>query len=110
MEEVTFQENGTRVAAVNTKTYIFQPEMSRGPESDRIRTINIPAVVRDPNMTTVVVVASIPADGFISVSLSSDGDGEVPEFVGGQSDLLLHEDVGCRCLHHAHGGRAAVGL
>uniref|UniRef100_H3C430 Scavenger receptor class B, member 2c n=1 Tax=Tetraodon nigroviridis TaxID=99883 RepID=H3C430_TETNG len=44
MEEVTFQANGTRVAAVNTKTYIFQPEMSRGPESDPIRTLNIPAV------------------------------------------------------------------
>lgn len=55
MEEVTFQANGTRVAAVNTKTYIFQPEMSRGPESDLIRTINIPAVVRDTNMTTVLV-------------------------------------------------------
>lgn len=48
MEEVTFQANGTRVAAVNTKTYIFQPEMSRGPESDPIRTLNIPAVVPDP--------------------------------------------------------------
>lgn len=55
MEEVTFLANGTRVAAVNTKTYIFQPEMSRGPESDLIRTVNIPAVVRDPNMTTVLV-------------------------------------------------------
>lgn len=53
MEEVAFQENGTKVAAVNTKTYIFQPEMSHGPESDLIRTINIPAVVRDPNLTTI---------------------------------------------------------
>lgn len=53
MEEVAFQENGTKVAAVNTKTYIFQPEMSQGPESDLIRTINIPVVVRDPNLTTV---------------------------------------------------------
>lgn len=53
MEEVAFQENGTKVAAVNTKTYIFQPEMSRGPESDLIRTINIPAVVRDPKPTTI---------------------------------------------------------
>lgn len=55
MEEVTFQENVTKVAAVNTKTYIFQPEMSRGPESDLIRTINIPVVVRDPNITTVYI-------------------------------------------------------
>lgn len=45
MEDVAFLENGTKVAAVNTKTYIFQLNMSRGPESDLIRTVNIPAVV-----------------------------------------------------------------
>lgn len=45
MEQVNFQDNGTKVTAVNTKTYIFQPDMSRGPESDLIRTVNIPAVV-----------------------------------------------------------------
>ncbi|CAN9504933.1 unnamed protein product [Ophioblennius macclurei] len=44
MEQVDFQENGTKVAAVNTKTYIFQRNMSRGPESDLIRTVNIPAM------------------------------------------------------------------
>ncbi|XP_061657830.1 lysosome membrane protein 2c [Syngnathoides biaculeatus] len=44
MEEVNFQDNGTKVAAVNTKTYIFQRDMSRGPESELIRTVNIPAV------------------------------------------------------------------
>ncbi|KAM9794827.1 lysosome membrane protein 2c [Syngnathus typhle] len=44
MEEVTFQDNDTKVAAVNTKTYIFQPNMSRGPESDLIRTVSIPAM------------------------------------------------------------------
>lgn len=60
MEEVTFQANGTRVAAVNTKTYMFQPEMSRGPESDLIRTVNIPAVVPDPLLTPV----SVPSRGF----------------------------------------------
>lgn len=45
MEQVEFQDNGTKVTAVNTKTYIFQRNMSRGPESDLIRTVNIPAVV-----------------------------------------------------------------
>ncbi|XP_073333802.1 lysosome membrane protein 2c [Pagrus major] len=44
MEQVNFQDNGTKVSAVNTKTYIFQPNMSRGPESDLIRTVNIPAM------------------------------------------------------------------
>ncbi|XP_053709141.1 lysosome membrane protein 2c [Synchiropus splendidus] len=44
MEDIDFLDNGTKVAAVNNKTYIFQPNMSRGPESDLIRTVNIPAV------------------------------------------------------------------
>lgn len=45
MEQVNFQDNGTKVTAVNTKTYIFQRNMSQGPESDLIRTVNIPAIV-----------------------------------------------------------------
>lgn len=45
MEQVEFLDNGTKVAAVNPKTYIFERNMSRGPESDLIRTVNIPAVV-----------------------------------------------------------------
>uniref|UniRef100_A0A4W5L4M2 Scavenger receptor class B, member 2c n=1 Tax=Hucho hucho TaxID=62062 RepID=A0A4W5L4M2_9TELE len=45
MERVNFLENGTKVAAVNTKTYVFQSDMSKGPESDLIRTVNIPAMV-----------------------------------------------------------------
>lgn len=45
MLQVDFQDNGTTVAAVNNKTYIFQRTMSRGPESDLIRTVNIPAIV-----------------------------------------------------------------
>ncbi|XP_044031149.1 lysosome membrane protein 2c [Siniperca chuatsi] len=44
MEHVNFQDNGTKVTAVNTKTYIFERNMSRGPESDLIRTVNIPAM------------------------------------------------------------------
>lgn len=56
MEQVDFQDNGTKVAAVNTKTYIFQRDMSRGPESDLIRTVNIPAMVSHtkPWITSVV--------------------------------------------------------
>uniref|UniRef100_A0A3Q4BZT2 Uncharacterized protein n=1 Tax=Mola mola TaxID=94237 RepID=A0A3Q4BZT2_MOLML len=45
MEQVSFQDNDTTVAAVNTKTYIFERNMSRGPETDLIRTVNIPAMV-----------------------------------------------------------------
>uniref|UniRef100_A0A8C1DXS1 Uncharacterized protein n=1 Tax=Cyprinus carpio carpio TaxID=630221 RepID=A0A8C1DXS1_CYPCA len=43
-EEVKFLDNGTRVEAVSPKTYVFEPNMSRGSEDDIIRTVNIPAV------------------------------------------------------------------
>lgn len=46
MENVTFLENGTKVEAVNPKTYVFEPSMSRGSEEDHIRTVNIPAMVK----------------------------------------------------------------
>ncbi|MCI4386874.1 hypothetical protein PGIGA_G00067780 [Pangasianodon gigas] len=44
MEGVNFMDNDTKVAAVNPKTYIFEPNMSRGSEDDIIRTVNIPAM------------------------------------------------------------------
>ncbi|XDV38003.1 hypothetical protein PO909_007495 [Leuciscus waleckii] len=43
-EDVKFMDNGTRVEAVNPKTYVFEPDMSRGSEDDLVRTVNIPAV------------------------------------------------------------------
>lgn len=55
MEQVSFQDNGTKVAAVNTKTYIFQRNMSRGPESDLIRTVNIPAMVSRALITLITL-------------------------------------------------------
>lgn len=45
MEDVNFHDNGTKVSAVNNKIYVFVRNMSRGPESDLIRTVNIPAMV-----------------------------------------------------------------
>lgn len=46
-ENVTFLENGTKVYALNPKTFVYVPEKSAGdPEVDIIRTINIPFVVR----------------------------------------------------------------
>lgn len=50
MEQIDFQDNGTKVTAVNTKTYIFQRNMSRGPESDLVRTVNIPAMVSNRSL------------------------------------------------------------
>ncbi|KAL9852873.1 lysosome membrane protein 2 isoform 3-T3 [Geothlypis trichas] len=42
---VQFLDNGTKVSALNPKTYVFEPEKSVGdPEVDLIRTVNIPAV------------------------------------------------------------------
>lgn len=50
MEQIDFQDNGTKVTAVNTKTYIFQRNMSRGPESDLVRTVNIPGMVSNRSL------------------------------------------------------------
>lgn len=46
-ENVTFLENGTKLYALNPKTFVFVPEKSCGdPEVDIVRTVNIPFVVR----------------------------------------------------------------
>ncbi|TRY97130.1 hypothetical protein DNTS_032786 [Danionella cerebrum] len=42
--EVKFMDNDTRVDALNPKTYVFQLDMSRGPEDELVRTVNIPAL------------------------------------------------------------------
>uniref|UniRef100_A0A8C5CS20 Uncharacterized protein n=1 Tax=Gadus morhua TaxID=8049 RepID=A0A8C5CS20_GADMO len=45
-ENVTFLENGTKLFALNPKSFVFVPEKSCGdPEVDLLRTINIPFVV-----------------------------------------------------------------
>ncbi|KAM9450698.1 lysosome membrane protein 2-like isoform 2-T2 [Clarias gariepinus] len=44
-ENVAFAENGTKVSALTTKTFVFVPEMSAGdPSVDLITTVNIPAI------------------------------------------------------------------
>uniref|UniRef100_A0A3B4WZ59 Scavenger receptor class B, member 2a n=1 Tax=Seriola lalandi dorsalis TaxID=1841481 RepID=A0A3B4WZ59_SERLL len=46
-ENITFLENGTKIYALNPKTFVFVPEKSAGdPKVDIIRTVNIPYVVR----------------------------------------------------------------
>ena len=43
---MTFLENGTKLFALNPKSFVFIPEKSAGdPEVDLLRTINIPFVV-----------------------------------------------------------------
>ncbi|XP_003774359.1 lysosome membrane protein 2 [Sarcophilus harrisii] len=44
-ENIRFWDNGTKISAVNPKSYIFQRDLSVGdPEVDLIRTLNIPAI------------------------------------------------------------------
>ncbi|XP_077479354.1 lysosome membrane protein 2c [Stigmatopora argus] len=89
MEEVSFQDNDTKVTSVNTKTYMFQPDMSRGPESELIRTVNIPAMT---------VMEKFKNDPFIANLISSymkhEDEGmfttrTVGEHLWGYEDALL---------------------
>lgn len=89
MEEVIFLENGTKVSAVNTKTYIFQPTMSIGPETDLIRTVNIPAMTVMDLFKDETVLANL-----ISAYMKSKGEGlfttrTVGELLWGYEDGLL---------------------
>lgn len=89
MEDVNFQENGTKVAAVNPKTYIFQRNMSRGPETDLIRTVNIPAMTVMEMFKDNTLAANI-----ISSYMRSTGEGlfttrTVRELLWGYEDGLL---------------------
>ncbi|XP_010787543.1 lysosome membrane protein 2-like [Notothenia coriiceps] len=89
MEQVDFQENGTKVSSVNTKTYIFQRDMSRGPESDLIRTVNIPAISVMEQFKDNLVLANL-----ISSYMKSENEGlfttrTVGELLWGYEDPLL---------------------
>lgn len=89
MEQIDFQDNGTKVTAVNTKTYIFQRNMSRGPESDLVRTVNIPAMTVMERFKDESSVASV-----ISAYMRGTGEGlfttrTVGELLWGYEDGLL---------------------
>lgn len=89
MEEVVFQDNGTRVAAVNQKTYFFQPNMSQGSESDLIRTVNIPAMTVMERFKDNTIIANL-----ISAYMRANGIGlfsshTVGELLWGYEDGLL---------------------
>lgn len=89
MEQIDFQDNGTKVTAVNSKTYIFQRNMSRGPESDLIRTVNIPAMTVMERFKDNSVEASL-----ISAYMRGTGKGlfttrTVGELLWGYEDGLL---------------------
>lgn len=68
---MTFLENGTKVFALNPKSFVFVREKSVGdPEVDIVRTINIPYVVRRVyylTTTSVWLAAAGFRDGHMSV-------------------------------------------
>ncbi|KAI5091412.1 lysosome membrane protein 2, partial [Silurus meridionalis] len=88
MEGINFMDNGTKVAAVNPKTYVFEPNMSRGSEDDIIRTANIPA------MTLMERFQGTWLERIISDLMISEGEGlfgtrKVGELLWGYEDPLL---------------------
>ncbi|XP_060746357.1 lysosome membrane protein 2c [Tachysurus vachellii] len=96
MEGVNFMDNGTKVAAINPKTYIFEPNMSRGSEDDIIRTVNIPAMTimrkfQSPFFQRII------SDLMISKNESLFGTWKVQELLWGYEDLVLKE---LQKLHH----------
>uniref|UniRef100_A0A673HHW7 Lysosome membrane protein 2-like n=1 Tax=Sinocyclocheilus rhinocerous TaxID=307959 RepID=A0A673HHW7_9TELE len=87
-EEVKFLDNGTRVEAVNPKTYVFEPNMSRGSEDDIVRTVNIPAV------TVMEKAKGRWFEGFVSALMKSNNIGvfgtfRVGDLLWGYEDPLL---------------------
>lgn len=89
MEQVIFLENGTKISAVNPKTYVFEANMSVGPENDLIRTVNIPA------LTVMEMVKDRPfIRTIISDIMKSRNEGlfmtrTVEELLWGYEDPLL---------------------
>lgn len=58
-ENISFLENGTKIYALNPKSFVFVPEKSAGdPEMDIVRTVNIPFVVRHFLTHTLMKVLS----------------------------------------------------
>lgn len=89
MEQVDFQDNGTKVTAVNTKTYIFQRNMSRGPESDLIRTVNIPAMTVMEQFKDDTFIGRLISDYMKSTDEGLFTTRTVGELLWGYEDALL---------------------
>ncbi|XP_008334160.1 lysosome membrane protein 2a isoform X2 [Cynoglossus semilaevis] len=90
-ENVTFLENGTKVYALNPKTFVFVPEKSAGdPKVDILTTVNIPyvAVMNELNSYSFFLRS------FVSMYMNSLGvelfiNRTVHEFLWGFKDPLL---------------------
>ncbi|XP_028273047.1 lysosome membrane protein 2c [Parambassis ranga] len=89
MEQVNFQDNGTKVTAVNTKTYIFQRDMSRGPETDLIRTVNIPAMTVMQKFKDEAFIANLISSYMKATGVGLFSTHTVGELLWGYEDSLL---------------------
>lgn len=89
MEQVNFHDNGSKVTAVNTKTYIFQPNMSQGPESDLIRTVNIPAMTVMEKFKDHSVLANLISSYMRNADEGLFTTRTVGELLWGYEDKLL---------------------
>ncbi|XP_034565846.1 lysosome membrane protein 2c [Notolabrus celidotus] len=89
MDQVNFNSNGTKVGAVNPKTYIFERDMSRGPESDLIRTVNIPAVSVMDKFKDDSIVGNLIASYMRSTETGLFTTRTVRELLWGYEDNLL---------------------
>ncbi|KAL0965973.1 hypothetical protein UPYG_G00288920 [Umbra pygmaea] len=89
MERVHFLENGTKVSAVNTKTYLFQPHMSIGSQDDLIRTVNIPAMTVMEKFKDSSVIANVISAYMKSVNENLFTTRSVRNLLWGYEDGLL---------------------
>ncbi|RXN24608.1 lysosome membrane 2-like protein [Labeo rohita] len=88
-EEVKFMDNGTRVAAVNPKTYVFEPNMSSGSEADIVRTVDIPVVTVMEKFKDNIVIRRIISDLMKANSIGIFGTFRVGDLLWGYEDPLL---------------------
>ncbi|KAJ8402133.1 hypothetical protein AAFF_G00373680 [Aldrovandia affinis] len=89
MEQVNFSENGTKVSAVNPRTYVFEPNMSRGPEDDLIRTVNIPAMTVMERFKNNPIISNLISAYMKSKNVGLFATHTVGELLWGYEDELL---------------------
>ncbi|XP_030623082.1 lysosome membrane protein 2c isoform X2 [Chanos chanos] len=90
MENVRFLENGTKVVAVNPKTYVFEPNMTNGSEDDLIRTANIPAMTVMEKFADHSFISRFISDYMKGVGIGLFVTYTVRDLLWGYQDPLLH--------------------
>ncbi|XP_069043493.1 lysosome membrane protein 2a isoform X1 [Lepisosteus oculatus] len=89
-ENVTFVDNGTKVSALNPKSFVFLPEMSAGdPETDRLTTVNIPAVAVMDVVKSSFLLSSMVSLWMASIGVEMFMTRTVNEILWGFKDPLL---------------------